>query len=88
MEKMNLFDEKAEDPDMESGSSHGRFFKTSDATVCTGNINTPLYKSVYVNLNDDLKAESKRNAGRMERGSERGRVGTYGYRYGGKPCRG
>jgi hypothetical protein len=42
MQKMSLFDETVDDPDMESGSSHGSFCKTSDATVHTGNTNTPL----------------------------------------------
>jgi hypothetical protein len=72
IEKMNLFDEMADDPDRELGSSHGRFFKTSDATVRTGNINTPLYKSAYVNLNDDLKAESKRKPAAWREGQREG----------------
>ncbi len=56
--KMSLFDNTADDPDIETGSSHQTSANTLDASACTAS-RTPLYKSAYVNLNDDLLAESE-----------------------------
>jgi hypothetical protein len=59
MEKMSLFDEMASDPDMEPGSSHPTSTRTSNTTARNAS-GTLLYKMAYINLNDDLKAESER----------------------------
>ncbi len=43
---------------METGCRHQTSTKTSNATDHDAS-RTPLYKTVYINLNDDLKAESE-----------------------------
>jgi hypothetical protein len=58
MEKMSLFDETASDPDMEHGRSHPMSTRTSNTTA-RNTSGTPLYKTAYINLNDDLQAESE-----------------------------
>jgi hypothetical protein len=69
MEKMSIFDEPASDPDMEPGGSHPTSTWTSTARNASG---TPLYKTAYVNLNDDLQAESEQKpAAWREEQSER-----------------
>jgi hypothetical protein len=55
---MSLFDKMADDPDIETGVSHQMSTKTWDATACTAS-KLLLYKSAYVNLNDDLITESE-----------------------------
>jgi hypothetical protein len=59
-EKVSLFDEMADNPDTETGGSHYMSTRTSNATAHNAS-RTTLYKMAYINLNDDLKAESKRN---------------------------
>ncbi len=59
MEKMSLFNETAIDPDMEPGSSHPTSTRTSSTTACNPS-GAPLYKIAYINLNDDLQAETER----------------------------
>ncbi len=58
MEKMRLFNEMASDLDMEAGSSHPTSTQTSSTTAHNAS-GTPLYKTAYVNLNDDLQAETE-----------------------------
>ena len=66
MQKMSLFDETASDPDVEPGSSHPTSTRTANTTARNAS-GTPLYKTAYINLNDDLRAESERKpAGRRE----------------------
>ncbi len=66
MQKMSLFNETASDPDMEPGSSHPTSTRTANTTARNAS-GTPLYKTAYINLNDDLRAESERKpAGRRE----------------------
>jgi hypothetical protein len=58
MEKMSLFNETASDQDMQAGGSHPASTRTLSTTA--GNPSgTLLYKSAYINLNDDLHAETK-----------------------------
>ncbi len=59
MEKMSLFNETADDLDMETGGSHHTSTRTLNATAHNAS-GTPLYKPAYINLNDDLKADSER----------------------------
>jgi hypothetical protein len=67
--KMSLFDEMASDLDTEPGGSHPMSTRTSTTHNASG---TPLYKTAYINLNDDLQAESKRKpATQREEQSER-----------------
>jgi hypothetical protein len=54
---MSLFNETVDNPDMETGGFHHTSTKTSNATAHNAS-RTPLYKPAYVNLNDDLKADS------------------------------
>ncbi len=58
MEKISLFDDIPDDLDIETGGSHQTSTRISNATARTVS-RAPLYKVEYVNLNDDLKAESK-----------------------------
>jgi hypothetical protein len=58
MEKINLFDEMADGPEIESGGSHQTSTMTLNVTAHTTS-RTLLYKPAYVNLNNDLKAESE-----------------------------
>jgi hypothetical protein len=58
MEKMSLFDETVDDPDMETGGFHHTSTRTSNSTARNAS-GTLLYKTAYVNLNDDLQAESE-----------------------------
>jgi hypothetical protein len=63
---MSLFDETASDPDIEPGSSHPMSTRTANTTARNA-LGTPLYKTAYINLNDDLRAESERKpTGRRE----------------------
>jgi hypothetical protein len=63
---MSLFDETASDPNMEPGNSHPTSTRTVNTTA-QNTSGTPLYKTAYINLNDDLRAESERKpAGRRE----------------------
>jgi hypothetical protein len=55
---MSIFNEMADGPDMESEIPHHSSTKTLEGTA--RNMLMPLYKSAYVNLNDDLLAESER----------------------------
>jgi hypothetical protein len=51
---------------MEPGSSHPTSSRTANTTARNAS-GTPLYKTAYLNLNDDLRAESERKpAGRRE----------------------
>ncbi len=59
MQRMSLFDETASDPDMEPGSSHPTSTRTANTTARNAS-GTPLYKTAYIKLNDDLRAESER----------------------------
>ncbi len=66
MQKMSLFDETASDLDVEPGSSHPTSTRTANTTARNAS-GTPLYKTAYINMNDDLKAESERKpAGQRE----------------------
>ncbi len=56
---MSLFNELASDPNMEPGSSHLTSTPTS-STTARNTSGTPIYKTAYINLNDDLQAESER----------------------------
>jgi len=58
MEKMSLFNETASDPDMEAESCHPTSTRTSSTTACNPS-GAPLYKIAYINLNDDLQAETE-----------------------------
>jgi hypothetical protein len=54
MEKMSLFNETASEPDVEAGSSHPMSTRTLSTTARNPS-GTPLYKPVYINLNDELQ---------------------------------
>jgi hypothetical protein len=63
--------ETASDPDMEAGGSHPTSARTSSTTACNPS-GTPLYKPAYINLNDDLHAETERKpTNQREEQSER-----------------
>jgi hypothetical protein len=55
---MSLFDKAADDRDMETGNFHHTSTRTLNAAARNAS-RTLLYKMAYINLNDDLKAESK-----------------------------
>jgi hypothetical protein len=55
---MSLFNETASDPDMEPGSSHPTSTRTLNNAAWNAS-GTPQYKTVYIYLNDDLRAESE-----------------------------
>jgi hypothetical protein len=70
LQKMSIFDGMASSPDMEPGSSHPTSTRSSNTTARTAS-GTPLYKVAYINLNDDLRAESERKpSGRREEQKE------------------
>ncbi len=52
MQKKSLYDEMASDPDMVPGSSHPTSTRTANTTAQNAS-GTLLYKTAYINLNDD-----------------------------------
>ncbi len=70
IQKMSIFDETASGLDVEPGSSHPTSTRSSTTTAHTAS-GIPLYKVAYINLNDDLRAESEHKpTGRREEQKE------------------